>query len=352
MTTVYIIRHAEAEGNLYRRIHGHYDSYLTKLGEHQIDALEKRFDGVRIDKVYSSDMRRTIRTSTAITRSRSMEAELDPAFREIGMGIWEDCEWGYAERYYREELINFSMDPAAWHLEGAERLYDVQKRMLDGIIRHAAENKGGTIAIFSHGAAIRAMTAALKNIKSEDISDIAYCDNTAVMRLEVSGRKIKIKEDADSSHLGDGYTRFKRQKWHKRKDGLDISNLCFETADDETFSWLRDNCKNALPDISKRKAENTAIAFRGQEPIGAVSVDTDVFSDEGAALIDVYWLTEDWRDKNFSPQLLGKAVSICRGRGFKELRAEFEDEAAGGLMHFGFEKYGEKDGKNLLKMGI
>ena len=29
MTTVYIIRHAEAEGNVYRRCHGQYDGLLT-----------------------------------------------------------------------------------------------------------------------------------------------------------------------------------------------------------------------------------------------------------------------------------------------------------------------------------
>ena len=32
MTTIYLIRHAEAEGNLYRRIHGIYDSLITKRG--------------------------------------------------------------------------------------------------------------------------------------------------------------------------------------------------------------------------------------------------------------------------------------------------------------------------------
>ena len=32
MTTLYLIRHAEAEGNLYRRIHGQYDSLITTMG--------------------------------------------------------------------------------------------------------------------------------------------------------------------------------------------------------------------------------------------------------------------------------------------------------------------------------
>lgn len=31
-TTIYLVRHAEAEGNLGRRCHGHYDSMLTRRG--------------------------------------------------------------------------------------------------------------------------------------------------------------------------------------------------------------------------------------------------------------------------------------------------------------------------------
>lgn len=39
MTTIYLIRHAEAEGNLYRRAHGWYNSTITDRGYHQIAAL-------------------------------------------------------------------------------------------------------------------------------------------------------------------------------------------------------------------------------------------------------------------------------------------------------------------------
>ena len=59
MTRIYIIRHAEAEGNLYRRIHGQYDSLVTPLGYRQIQALEKRFQDIHLDAVYSSDLFRT-----------------------------------------------------------------------------------------------------------------------------------------------------------------------------------------------------------------------------------------------------------------------------------------------------
>lgn len=32
MTRIYIVRHAEAEGNLYRRAHGWYNSLITQRG--------------------------------------------------------------------------------------------------------------------------------------------------------------------------------------------------------------------------------------------------------------------------------------------------------------------------------
>ena len=39
MTTVYFVRHAEAEGNTYRRMHGQYNSLITENGVRQIEAL-------------------------------------------------------------------------------------------------------------------------------------------------------------------------------------------------------------------------------------------------------------------------------------------------------------------------
>ena len=39
MTTLYLIRHAEAEGNLYRRFHGQFNTNLTGTGLRQLEPL-------------------------------------------------------------------------------------------------------------------------------------------------------------------------------------------------------------------------------------------------------------------------------------------------------------------------
>ena len=46
MTTVYFVRHAEAEGNTYRRMHGQYNSLITENGVRQIEALLAEIRGL------------------------------------------------------------------------------------------------------------------------------------------------------------------------------------------------------------------------------------------------------------------------------------------------------------------
>ena len=69
MTTLYLIRHAEAEGNLYRIAQGQCDSIITDRGYQQIAALAERFRDEPIDAVYSSDLTRTCITAGAIANT-------------------------------------------------------------------------------------------------------------------------------------------------------------------------------------------------------------------------------------------------------------------------------------------
>ena len=67
MTRIYLVRHAQAEGNLYRRAHGSYDSLITPQGYAQIEALKKRFESVHVDVVYTSPRYRARTTAAAIS---------------------------------------------------------------------------------------------------------------------------------------------------------------------------------------------------------------------------------------------------------------------------------------------
>ena len=122
MTTIYLIRHAEAEGNLYRRIHGWYDALVTPNGMRQIKALEQRFATVPIQAVYSSDLIRTQLTAGAVYLPKNLPLHLDPGLREIHMGDWEDRTWGEVRHKEPEQLALFNHSDPTFRAPHGETL--------------------------------------------------------------------------------------------------------------------------------------------------------------------------------------------------------------------------------------
>ena len=102
-TTVYIIRHAEAEGNVYRRCHGQYNALLTTRAYKQLPYLAKRFEDVPLAAVYSSDLFRARVTAQAVAEPHHLSVETRPVLREIDMGDWEDIPWAELPHTWPEQ---------------------------------------------------------------------------------------------------------------------------------------------------------------------------------------------------------------------------------------------------------
>lgn len=127
MTTIYLIRHAEAEGNLYRIAQGHEDGKLTRRGWEQVRALSHRFETIHIDEVYASDLYRTCATASAIYLPKGLSLHIDPSLREVNLGTWEGKPWGEIARQEPEQLVNFSVHSHLWRVDG-EKLRKKYKR--------------------------------------------------------------------------------------------------------------------------------------------------------------------------------------------------------------------------------
>ena len=112
MTVIYLIRHAEAEGNLYRRIQGHWNGQVTPRGLGQIDALAERFRAVPIGAVFSSDLQRTQDTAGAILKYHDLQLETTPRLREANLGVWEGRPWGDVEYESPEQIASAQLSPS------------------------------------------------------------------------------------------------------------------------------------------------------------------------------------------------------------------------------------------------
>ena len=213
MTRMYIIRHAEAEGNLYRRIHGQYNSLVTPLGYRQIAALEKRFQDIYLDAVYSSDLFRTQTTAKALYLPKGLPLQLEPGLREISMGDWEDDTWGGAARKHPEQMAYFSGGNAHYTPMGGESFQELRQRVVSTYYRLAAANDGKTIACVSHGEAIRTAVNAFYGRPLEEMHNMIPSDNTAVSCVEIEGETAKVLFYGDGSHLTPELSTLGKQTW-------------------------------------------------------------------------------------------------------------------------------------------
>ena len=161
-TKIFLIRHAEAEGNLFRLAHGQYDSAITAGGYRQLSYLRERFRNERIDAVYGSDLTRTQTTASAIYRPKNLPFQPLPLLRELRLGVWEQMSWGEILRMDRQMYIDFNKRPDLWHAEGAETFAQVRDRMLKALRLIASEHPGGVVAATSHGAALRTLLGTLQ----------------------------------------------------------------------------------------------------------------------------------------------------------------------------------------------
>ena len=330
MTTIYLIRHAEAEGNRYRRIHGQYNSVVTARGWQQIGALAERFSDIHIDAVYSSDLTRTRMTASAIYKTHDLPLNVTPRLREVCMGVWEDVPWGEVEQTDPEQLYCFNYDPESWTTEGREDIYDLRERIKSAIIDIAAAHDGQTIAIVTHGCAIRAFISDVRGDPPKGIKNTPYCDNTAVTLLNVEGDDIRIIYDGDNSHLPKSLSTFHKQHWWEDEKAKDSNNLWYrelDPADDMEFyeGCLKDaNICPASDDVPpadpSAEGHRTYIALCAKEPAGILELDTLRDAESGVGWISFYYILPEFRHRQMSIQLIGQATSVFRALGRDTIR--------------------------------
>jgi len=352
LTKIFLIRHAEAEGNIYRRAHGHHNGLITARGYKQIELLRARFEDIKIDAIYSSDMTRTCETAKALSVPRELEINMTEMLREVNLGIWEDTAWGEIE--YSDSVMNdkFGSDPERWNVRGSEPYEHVKARMYNFIKEAARRHYGGSIGVFSHGFAIRSLMCMLENIPSHEIIKMPYFDNTVVTKLYYVVGKFEIEYHGCISHPDTEHSTMAHQSWWRAELKRITENL--------RFIPLNEVAGESLLRIFRAKAGTRALvdmqyaAFLVDEPIGIVGLDTKKDSKQGIGWLSYIHVIPAHRQKGFATQLLGLAISDFRKLKREYIRIEVPSGSLGinFLSKFGFKTLDVTDQKCLMEKEI
>jgi probable phosphomutase (TIGR03848 family) len=216
MTTLFLIRHgltAVTGSRLYGRTRG---IHLDERGRRQAVALVERFEGVRINAVYSSPLERCIETLEPLAQARGLEIRTSDALIEMDAGDWTGRTLPSLRRTKLWNTVQRS--PSRFRFPGGESFVDAEARLLDGIERIVARHPRGRIAVGTHGDLVRVLISHYTGAHLDQFQRVmAEPGSISAVHLGDGAPRILLVNDTGSLH------RFSPDPWERAASSRDGS---------------------------------------------------------------------------------------------------------------------------------
>ena len=178
---IYVVRHGESEANLKRFFAGWAPVSLTEKGKRDAESIRPYMTSIKFDKVYSSDLIRSIETTEAVLPGA--EYETTPLLREVNVGNLMGKDVLTCDREMGETLVN---NRSWWNYEpyggeSLEMLCDRAKQFLTSLEDKPYEN----VAVFAHEGMLKAILYTVLDIRP--FPKKIKCANCSVATFEFVG---------------------------------------------------------------------------------------------------------------------------------------------------------------------
>ncbi len=170
MKKLILVRHGETGFTEQNKYCGHCDAPLSGRGIRQARRLHEKLKKLKVDKVYSSDLLRTMQT--AMLTFRNNYVIKNEGLREIDFGRLCGLTFEQAEKGYPDIYKTWMENPKSLKVPGGESVRGFAKRVLATFKDIAKDSAGKTVAIVSHGGPIRIILLKLKKMGLDKFWDI------------------------------------------------------------------------------------------------------------------------------------------------------------------------------------
>lgn len=182
ITTICIVRHGQTDRNKAKVIQGRGDFELNQEGRNQAKETARYFlrNNEYFDIICASPLKRAKETASIIKCELGYKEEIIiiPEVIEREFGKADGCD--IEENIYKK-IINDDVD-------GMEKSYEIQNRMINAIKKIARDYEGKKILIVSHSHAIKGLLTGID--KTRSFLDTLY--NCAINYFIVDNDEIKI----------------------------------------------------------------------------------------------------------------------------------------------------------------
>jgi broad specificity phosphatase PhoE len=200
-TTLLLVRHAQTLSNTTGRYMGWaVDDDLSDKGVYQADRLSRRLGGLSIAAVYSSPLKRALRTAETLALPHSLPVEILEALGEMRLGAWEGMFAQDIAAKFPDLWQTWRSEPSGIQMPGGESLAQVQDRAVAAFKHVARANDGRLTIIVTHDVVVRLLVAHCLDVGTAIYRRLEV-SNASLTIIQVTDGKCRLRLLNDTSHL-------------------------------------------------------------------------------------------------------------------------------------------------------
>jgi broad specificity phosphatase PhoE len=199
LTEIILARHGETEWNVHEVFRGRIDVELNQTGIRQAELLAEHLSHLKLDAVYSSPLKRALKTAEIIARYHKLEVEIAPALIDCDFGQWQGLRLQEVKDKYKELYAEWANSPHLVKIPDGESLNDVRERAL-GVVNEAVAKHKGAIVLVAHRVVNKVLICALLGLDNSHFWNIRQ-DNCGITTFTYENKRFVLTEHNNTSYL-------------------------------------------------------------------------------------------------------------------------------------------------------
>ncbi len=171
MTEIVLVRHGETRWNVEEIFRGRIDVELSETGIRQAELLADYLSRVKIEAIYSSPLKRALKTAETIAVCHQLQVKVVPGLNDLDFGQWQGLSLKEVKDKYQENYTEWLNHPERVRLPGGETLDDVGRRAMLLVDEAIAQHKGAVVLV-SHRVVNKVLICALLGLDNSHFWNI------------------------------------------------------------------------------------------------------------------------------------------------------------------------------------
>ena len=199
MTEIILVRHGETEWNVQEVFRGRTDVELNQTGIKQAELLAEHLSHLKLDAIYSSPLRRAVKTAEIIASRQRLNVEIAPGLIDFDYGKWQGLSHQEVKDKYKKLYTEWLKNPHQVKMSDGETLDEVRKRALM-VVNEVIAKHDGTIALVSHRVVNKVLICALLGLDNSHFWNIRQ-DNCGTTTFTYENKRFVLTEHNNTSYL-------------------------------------------------------------------------------------------------------------------------------------------------------